>query len=137
VRSLHSFDGHDLPTELEELHARVARVEEEHVTVAGEMVALVVEASNTLMDLGMLPIWEVPQNPKKAQDSSRWQASSWSACKRLMPMAPVPRTKRRPTAMFLWPRAILLVVFFFLSLVYIYIYILETCVSYIPAFLGP
>jgi hypothetical protein len=34
----------------------VAVVEEEHATDAGELAVLVVEASNVLVDLGMLPI---------------------------------------------------------------------------------
>jgi hypothetical protein len=40
--------------ELEELHARVAGVED------GELSALVVEASNALVDLGMLSIQDIP-----------------------------------------------------------------------------
>jgi hypothetical protein len=65
---LHSFDGHDLLVELEELRVRVARAEEKRATKVGKLAALVIEAANTLMDLGMLPVREIPQNPKKAQD---------------------------------------------------------------------
>jgi hypothetical protein len=54
------FDRRDLPAELEELRTRVAGVEEERAVKVGKLAALVVEASNTLVDLGMLPIWEVP-----------------------------------------------------------------------------
>jgi hypothetical protein len=43
-----------------ELHACVIEVEEECATKAGELVTLVVEASNTLMYLGMHHIREVP-----------------------------------------------------------------------------
>jgi hypothetical protein len=57
---LYPFNGRDLPTELEELHVCVAMVEEECVAKAEELVALVIEASNGLMDLRMLPIQEVP-----------------------------------------------------------------------------
>jgi hypothetical protein len=46
--------------------ARVARAEEECAAEAGKLVALIIEASNTLVELGMLLIWEVPENPKKA-----------------------------------------------------------------------
>jgi hypothetical protein len=42
------------------LRTRLAKAEEEHATEGGKLEMLVVEASNTLMDLGMLPIWEVP-----------------------------------------------------------------------------
>jgi hypothetical protein len=44
----------ELPTELEELRSHVARAQEEHVAEAGKLVALVVEASTTLVDLRML-----------------------------------------------------------------------------------
>jgi hypothetical protein len=54
VHDLHSFDGWDLPTELEELHVRMAGVEEEHAAKAEELVMLVIEASNILMDLRIL-----------------------------------------------------------------------------------
>jgi hypothetical protein len=60
VCELHSFDWWDLSTELEELHVSVAEVEGEHAAEAGELSALVIEASNALVDLGMLHIWEVP-----------------------------------------------------------------------------
>jgi hypothetical protein len=65
---LHSFDGHDLPIELEELRTLVVGAKEERATEAGKLAALVVEASNTIMDLGMHPIREVPPNPKKAHE---------------------------------------------------------------------
>jgi hypothetical protein len=52
--------------ELEELHTCVVGVQEERAAEAGELAALVVEASNALVDLGMLHIWEVPQILKKA-----------------------------------------------------------------------
>jgi hypothetical protein len=53
---LHSLDGCDLSTELEELRVLVARAEEEHAVEVGKLALLVIEASNTLVDLGMLPI---------------------------------------------------------------------------------
>jgi hypothetical protein len=65
ARSLHSFNRCDLPTKLGELRAH-AIGDEECATETRKLAALVVEASNTLVDLGMLPIQEVPQNPKKA-----------------------------------------------------------------------
>jgi hypothetical protein len=68
AHDLHSFDGWDLPTELEELHVRMAGVEDEHVVEAGELPTLVVEASNVLVDLEMLPIRDVPQFSKMAQE---------------------------------------------------------------------
>jgi hypothetical protein len=40
AHDLHSFDGRDLPAELEELHVRVAGVEGEHATEVVEPLAL-------------------------------------------------------------------------------------------------
>jgi hypothetical protein len=57
---LYSFDGRDLSAEMEELCVRVARVEEERAAEAGELAALVVEASIALVDLWTLPIQELP-----------------------------------------------------------------------------
>jgi NAD(P)-dependent dehydrogenase (short-subunit alcohol dehydrogenase family) len=71
AHGLHSFDECDLSAELEELHALVAGAKEEHAVESGNLAVLVVEASNTLMDLGMLPVREVPKNPKKAQEVSK------------------------------------------------------------------
>jgi hypothetical protein len=60
VCDLHSFDEHDLSAELEKLHTLVARAEEMHAIEVGKLAVLVVQASSTLVDLGMLRIWEVP-----------------------------------------------------------------------------
>jgi hypothetical protein len=68
ARYLHSFDGQDLLAELEELHARVARVEDEHTVEVGYLSWLVMEISNALVIIGMLPIQGIPQPPKMAQE---------------------------------------------------------------------
>jgi hypothetical protein len=65
---LHSFDGWDLLAELEELHACMAMVVDEHAINAGELLQLVLEISNVLVNLGMLPIQHIPQLPKMAQE---------------------------------------------------------------------
>jgi hypothetical protein len=39
-----------------------------HAVEVGELLVLVVEASNALIDLGMLPIRDIPQLPKMAQE---------------------------------------------------------------------
>jgi hypothetical protein len=67
VHGLHSFDRRGLPAKLEELRAHVDADEEERAAKAGKLATLVVEASNTLMDLEILPIRDVPQNLKNAQ----------------------------------------------------------------------
>jgi septum formation inhibitor MinC len=56
ARGPHFFNGQDLPTELEELHVHVARVEEERAAEARELAVLVIEASNVLVNHKMLPI---------------------------------------------------------------------------------
>jgi hypothetical protein len=42
--------------------------EDEHATEDGELSSLVMEASNALFDLRMLPIRDIPQLPKTAQE---------------------------------------------------------------------
>jgi hypothetical protein len=42
--------------ELDELRMRLAGVEDEHATEAGELLTSVMEASNALVNLRMLPI---------------------------------------------------------------------------------
>jgi hypothetical protein len=60
VRGLHSFDGWDLSAEQGELHTRVAEVEDEHIVEAKKLSMLVVGISNALVNLGMLPIQDIP-----------------------------------------------------------------------------
>jgi hypothetical protein len=68
ARGLHPFDGRDLLAELEKLHRCVAGVEDKHATKAGKLSTLVVGISNALVDLGMLPIRDIPQLLKMAQE---------------------------------------------------------------------
>jgi hypothetical protein len=56
ARGLHPFDGRDLSVELDELCERVDRVKVERATKARQLSRLVAEISNTLVDLGILPI---------------------------------------------------------------------------------
>jgi hypothetical protein len=51
----------------EQAHVR-ARVKDEHTAEARELSTLVIEASNTLVDHGMLPIRDILQLPKMAQE---------------------------------------------------------------------
>jgi hypothetical protein len=67
-RGLHFFNVRDLLVEVEELHARVAGVEDECTTEVGKLLKLAVEISNALVDLGLLPILDIPQLPKSAQE---------------------------------------------------------------------
>jgi hypothetical protein len=54
--SLHPFDRRDLSTELEEICAHVDGIKGERAAEAGQLSQLVVEISNALVGLGMLPI---------------------------------------------------------------------------------
>jgi hypothetical protein len=63
---LHSFDGRDLSMEIEGIHARVDGIEGERITEARQLSQLVVEISNALVDLGMLPVPDIPHLPKSA-----------------------------------------------------------------------
>jgi hypothetical protein len=53
---LHSFDGRDLSVKLEVLHACVAGVKDECAAMSRKLSMLVMGISNTLLDLGILPI---------------------------------------------------------------------------------
>jgi hypothetical protein len=68
VRGLNSFDGRDLSVEVEDLRVHVARVEDERAAKAMDLSTLFVDASNALVDLGMLPIQDIPQLPKMAHN---------------------------------------------------------------------
>jgi hypothetical protein len=60
VHGLHPFDGRDLSTELEGLHMHVDGVEGECATEVRQLSQLVMEISNALVDLGMLPVRDIP-----------------------------------------------------------------------------
>jgi hypothetical protein len=57
---LHYFDRRDLSVELEGLPMRVDNVEVECTTVARQLLWFVTEISNALVDLGMLPVQDIP-----------------------------------------------------------------------------
>jgi hypothetical protein len=63
---LHHFDGRDLSVELEEIHVHVDGIGGERAAEAGQLSHLVVEISNALVDLGMLPVQDIPQLLKLA-----------------------------------------------------------------------
>jgi hypothetical protein len=46
--------------ELDKTPARVDRIDGEHATEADQLSQLVVEISNALVDLGMLPVQDIP-----------------------------------------------------------------------------
>jgi hypothetical protein len=60
ARGLHPFDVRDLLVKLEELHARVDGVDDEHTAEVEKLSILVVGISNALIHLTTLPIWDSP-----------------------------------------------------------------------------
>jgi hypothetical protein len=53
---------------LEELHERVAGVESERAAEAVQLSQLVKKIFDALVDLGMFPIWDIPEPLKSVQD---------------------------------------------------------------------
>jgi hypothetical protein len=68
ARGLYSLDGRDLSMELEELHGCVVGIESERTTEDVELSQLVKEISYATEDLGVFPIWDIPERPKTTQD---------------------------------------------------------------------
>jgi exosome complex RNA-binding protein Csl4 len=66
-RDLHSFYGRDLLAKLEEIRSHVDRIAGEHNVEAGQLSQLVVGILNALVNLGMLPIQDIPQLSKSAE----------------------------------------------------------------------
>jgi hypothetical protein len=68
ARDRHPFDGRDMSVEIEGRHAHMDVVEGERTTKTGQLSRLVMGIPNTLVDLGMLPIWDIPYLPKSSQE---------------------------------------------------------------------
>jgi hypothetical protein len=68
ARGLHPHDRWDLSAELEGMHTCVDGIEGERAIDAGQLSQLAVEISNALADLGMLPVQNIPQLLKSAQE---------------------------------------------------------------------
>jgi DNA replication initiation complex subunit (GINS family) len=60
VHDLHSLDGRDLLAGLEELHFCMARIEDERTAMVVRLSWLVIEITDARVDLGVLPIWDIP-----------------------------------------------------------------------------
>jgi hypothetical protein len=59
-RGLHSFDGWDLLTELDQTHAPPDEITDEHAVEAMRLSQHIVGISNALAHLGMLSIQDIP-----------------------------------------------------------------------------
>jgi hypothetical protein len=68
AQGLYPFGGMDLSVELEELREPVARVENERAAETVQLSPSVMKISNTLVDVGVFPIRDIPMHPKSAQD---------------------------------------------------------------------
>jgi hypothetical protein len=81
---LHPPDGRDLTAELEEIHVCMDGINE-----AGRLSKLAMEISHSFVDLGMLPVQDIPQLPMSAQEVL--------AATGLVLEAPVPGTELGPS----------------------------------------
>jgi hypothetical protein len=59
--ALYPPDGHDLSVELDKAHASVNRMVYDRNTEAEQLSRQVVQVANILVDLGLLPIEDIPQ----------------------------------------------------------------------------
>jgi hypothetical protein len=60
ARGLYSFHRRNLSAELERLHERMARVEDDHIVEAEQLSRSVQDISNALVDLYVLFIQDIP-----------------------------------------------------------------------------
>jgi hypothetical protein len=65
--SLHPPDGRQLSVELDKAYACTDRIDGERATKVKRLSWQVVRISGILVDLGMLPVQNIPQLPKSAQ----------------------------------------------------------------------
>jgi hypothetical protein len=67
-RGMHPTDGWDLLTELAKAHTRVDRINGECPTEAEHLSQRVMWISNVLVNLGVLPVEDIPQTPMFARE---------------------------------------------------------------------
>jgi hypothetical protein len=60
AHDLHSFNGQDLSAGLEELCLRMAGIEDECAAEAVRLSQLVMDIFDALVDIGVLPVWDIP-----------------------------------------------------------------------------
>jgi hypothetical protein len=61
-------DGWDLSAELDKAPTRVGRIDGEHATEAERLSWQVIRISGVLVNLGMLPVQNIPQHLKSARE---------------------------------------------------------------------
>jgi hypothetical protein len=65
--STHPSDGWDLSVKLDKARDHVDRIDDERAIEAEQLLQWVMRISSVLVDLGLLPIQDIPQLPKSAQ----------------------------------------------------------------------
>jgi hypothetical protein len=65
---LHSSDGWDLPSELDKACTIADGITDERTTEARQLSQHIMGISNVLVDLGMLPVQDIPQLPKSSRE---------------------------------------------------------------------
>jgi hypothetical protein len=65
---LHPTDERDLSTELEKARVSVHMIDGERAAEAHQVSQWVVRISNVLVDLGLMPVQDIPQLPKSARE---------------------------------------------------------------------
>jgi hypothetical protein len=65
---LQSSDRQDLSTELQKAHVRVHGINDEHVAKARRLSQRIMGISIVLVDLGMLPVYDIPALLESAQE---------------------------------------------------------------------
>jgi hypothetical protein len=63
------IDGWDLLLELDTAHMRLDRINDERAAEARQLSQLVVKISDVLVDLGMLPVQDIPQLLKSTPEA--------------------------------------------------------------------
>jgi hypothetical protein len=67
-RGMYRTDEPDLSAELDKARVRVDRIDNEHAVEVKQLSQWVVRISNIMFDLGLLPIQDIPQLLKSAQE---------------------------------------------------------------------
>jgi hypothetical protein len=67
-RDLDPPDGQDMSTELDKAHTFVDRIVEDYATKAEQLSRQVIQVADILIHLGLLPIEDIPQLLKRAQE---------------------------------------------------------------------
>jgi hypothetical protein len=68
ARDLYPPDGRNLSSEFRKLHEHMAEAEDDRVVETEQLSRSFQEIFNTLVDLNVFPIWDVPSQPRSDKD---------------------------------------------------------------------